>query len=89
MNRSIIRIPTATLLALLGEGHLNTSSFRRSRIERSWPCGCHAGYAYDRFDDADWTPCEKHAPRIEAIEANDVAGALIAAADHDAQHAVT
>jgi hypothetical protein len=88
MNRSIIRIPTATLLAQLGEGYLNTSSFRRSRIERSWPCGCLAGYAYDRFDDADWTPCEKHAPQ-PFVEANDVAGAHLAAADHDARHALT
>jgi hypothetical protein len=59
-TRSQVRIPTATLLALLGEGHISPASFRRSKIERFWPCGCVVTYAYDRYDDADWTPCEKH-----------------------------
>jgi hypothetical protein len=89
MNRLIIRIPTATLLVLLGEGHINASSFRRSRIERSWPCGCLASYAFDRFDDADWTACEKHAARLPHSEANDIDGAHRAAADRDSHHAVT
>jgi hypothetical protein len=74
---------------LLGEGRINPSPFRRSRIERSWPCGCLAGNAYDRFDDADWAACDKHAASLPHIEADDIARAHRAAADHDAHHAMT
>jgi hypothetical protein len=62
-SETIIRIPTATLFVLLGEGKISPASFRRSKIERFWPCGCLVSYAYDRFDDADWMACDKHAPQ--------------------------
>ena len=60
--RTIIRVPSVTLQALLGEGSINAASFRRAKIERFWPCGCLASYAYDKFDDVEWTACDRHAP---------------------------
>jgi hypothetical protein len=65
-SRENIRIPSATLLALLGEGKISPASFRRSKIERFWTCGCLVSYAYDRFDDADWMPCDGHATAVAA-----------------------
>ena len=61
MTRPLTRIPTATLFVLLGDGQIMASSYRRSRVERFWPCGCIATYAFDRDDQAEWTACDLHA----------------------------
>ena len=61
-SRATIRISSVALLALLGEGRINAASFRRSKIDRSWPCGCVVNYAFDHYDDAEWIACAKHAP---------------------------
>jgi hypothetical protein len=58
-----IRIPVARLESLLGTASaLNppTASYRRSVVRRAWSCGCVVAYAFDRFEDARWTPCEAH-----------------------------
>ncbi len=55
-----VRIPAATLRALIGEGSLLTSWFRRTVIERIWICGCTANYALTDSEYVQWTPCSKH-----------------------------
>jgi hypothetical protein len=63
-SKAELRIPTAELQTLLGsQSALNpqTTSYRRSAVQRDWPCGCTVTYAFDRFEDARWTPCDGHA----------------------------
>jgi hypothetical protein len=58
--RITVRIPSTALRHLIGEGAINAPAFRRSRIERYWPCGCLADYEFDKADVIQWTPCSTH-----------------------------
>jgi hypothetical protein len=66
--RKRIHLPSVTLKLLVGEGSIIPAAFRRSRIERVWPCGCLADYEFDKPDDVQWTPCESHEPLRPMVE---------------------
>lgn len=66
VHRDSIHLPAITLQMLLGVGSIESASFRRSRVERFWPCGCIAELKYDASDNVDWTPCDMHVPEKSA-----------------------
>jgi hypothetical protein len=61
-SRKSIQIPAVTLRLLIGEGAILPQAFRRSHIERYWPCGCIASYDVSESATVKWTPCAKHDP---------------------------
>jgi hypothetical protein len=66
ISREVISIPAITLQMLLGVGSIESASFRRSRVERFWPCGCIAQLRFDASESVEWTPCGLHAPEKSA-----------------------
>ncbi len=66
VSRESICLPAITLQMLLGAGSIESASFRRSRVERFWPCGCLAVLRFDSSEEVDWTPCGLHVPEKSA-----------------------